>query len=114
MSDFVRSTSAGVVCINDCIDCIANVEAPFGGVGGSGYGRYNGKWGFDEFSHLKPITTRSLWLDNSSRYPPYRERDADQLRLLTQTIVPNLGRATAGGAAAIGAALAAWSMRSRL
>ena len=113
MRDFVNATPAGLACINDAIDCMANQEAPFGGVGGSGYGRYNGKWGFDEFSHLKPVTTRSLWLDNPARYPPYKDGAADQLRLLTQKIIPNLGKVAATGAAAVGTAVA-WSVRSRL
>ena len=50
------ATSSGLAVVNDCGDAMANQEAPFGGVGTSGYGRYNGKFGFDEFSHLRPIT----------------------------------------------------------
>ena len=44
---------------------------PFGGVGNSGMGAYHGKWGFDTFSHLKPIMHRSFVADAPVRYAPY-------------------------------------------
>ena len=48
-----------------------NDEMPFGGVGRSGMGRYHGRFGFDTFSHLKPVMTRRFMLDVALRYPPY-------------------------------------------
>jgi acyl-CoA reductase-like NAD-dependent aldehyde dehydrogenase len=86
-------TFSGNACINDCVDFIANLEAPFGGVGSSGYGRYNGKWGFDEFSHLKNVCWRSTWLDSAARYPPTGPNEVKQLRVLAKTILPNVGLA---------------------
>lgn len=50
-----------------------NDELPFGGVGRSGMGRYHGKWGFDTFSHLKPVMKRSFRFDVALRYPPYNK-----------------------------------------
>jgi len=50
-----------------------NAELPFGGVGPSGMGRYHGKWGFDTFSHLKPVVKRSFMFDVDLRYPPYTD-----------------------------------------
>ncbi|MCO4321948.1 aldehyde dehydrogenase family protein [Aliidiomarina quisquiliarum] len=61
----------GSLCINDTIVFMLNPALPFGGVGPSGMGRYHGKWGFDTFSHLKPVVTRSFKLDLDVRYPPF-------------------------------------------
>lgn len=61
--------SAGV-CINDTICQILPPELPFGGLGGSGFGRYHGKTGFEAFSHPRPILERSMFGENTLRYPP--------------------------------------------
>ncbi|KAI1708402.1 aldehyde dehydrogenase family domain-containing protein [Ditylenchus destructor] len=53
-------TSSGAVGINDAMKHITVPELPFGGVGNSGTGRYIGKWGFDEFSHLKAVVESQL------------------------------------------------------
>ena len=68
----VRHTSSGGGCINDVIMHIANENAPFGGVGNSGMGRYHGKESFDAFSHTRSIVTTSKWLDLPFRYMPYK------------------------------------------
>lgn len=44
---------------------------PFGGVGGSGFGRYHGKYSFDNFSHEKVVVMRSFLVDFWFRYPPW-------------------------------------------
>ncbi len=64
-------TSAGTLCINDAVIFMVNSNMPFGGVGNSGMGAYHGKWGFDTFSHLKPIMHRSFVADAPVRYAPY-------------------------------------------
>lgn len=64
-------TSAGTQCINDAVIFMVNSNMPFGGVGNSGMGAYHGKWGFDTFSHLKPIMHRSFVADAPVRYAPY-------------------------------------------
>jgi len=52
--DYVmNNTTSGGVAINTCMDHAGNPNMPFGGVGGSGYGAYHGKHGFDEFSHRR-------------------------------------------------------------
>jgi len=64
-------TSAGTLCINDAVIFMVNHNMPFGGVGNSGMGSYHGKWGFDTFSHLKPVMHRSFLADAPIRYAPY-------------------------------------------
>ena len=66
-----QQTSAGTLCINDAVIFMVNPELPFGGVGNSGMGAYHGKWGFETFSHLKPIMHRSFFADAPIRYAPY-------------------------------------------
>ncbi|MEL7014376.1 MAG: coniferyl aldehyde dehydrogenase, partial [Pseudomonadota bacterium] len=47
------SAMAGGITINDTLLHAAQENLPFGGVGESGIGAYNGKHGFDRMSHLK-------------------------------------------------------------
>lgn len=47
---------------------------PFGGVGGSGFGRYHGKYSFDNFSHEKVVIMRSFFIDVWFRYPPWDDK----------------------------------------
>ena len=68
----VHHTSSGGGCINDVIMHIANENAPFGGVGNSGMGRYHGKDSFEAFSHTRSIVTTSKWIDLPFRYMPYK------------------------------------------
>lgn len=48
-------------------------NAPFGGVGESGYGTYHGRYGFNTFSHMRTVVALPTWLDRfmDFRYPPY-------------------------------------------
>lgn len=50
---------------------ITNHHMPFGGVGNSGIGNYHGNYGFDAFSHSKPLVKKALWGEPKLRYPPY-------------------------------------------
>ena len=59
-------------CINDTIIHLASSEMGFGGVGESGMGAYHGKVGFDSFSHVKSIVSKSRRIDLPMRYQPYR------------------------------------------
>ena len=74
--------SAGSVCINDAVIFMASPELPFGGVGNSGMGRYTGWYGFETFSHMKPVMKRSFRFDAPLRYPPYTERKARLLKMV--------------------------------
>ena len=54
--DFVLGhTLSGGVTINDALMHAAMEDAPFGGVGASGMGRYHGREGFLEFSHIRTV-----------------------------------------------------------
>ncbi|MDD2217640.1 MAG: aldehyde dehydrogenase family protein [Eubacteriales bacterium] len=63
---------SGGVCINDTILHITGEYLPFGGVGASGMGAYQGKESFLTFSHKRSIMARSNILAHDIMYPPYR------------------------------------------
>jgi aldehyde dehydrogenase (NAD+) len=70
--EIVGRTSSGGGCINDVIMHIANENAPFGGVGNSGMGRYHDKDSFEAFSHTRTIVSTGTWIDLPFRYMPYK------------------------------------------
>jgi acyl-CoA reductase-like NAD-dependent aldehyde dehydrogenase len=68
----ISNTSSGGACVNETVLHNICTEMPFGGVGDSGMGGYNGKYTFDEFVHYKPVLSRGFRLaDPSLRFPPY-------------------------------------------
>lgn len=69
-ADIISKTSSGGLVFNDATVQFASHYLPFGGVGQSGYGAYHGKYGFDAFSHLKPIMDRDYKII-PLRYPPF-------------------------------------------
>ena len=60
----------------------SNDYLPFGGVGNSGIGNYNGKFGFDAFSHQKSILDRATWAEPDFKYPPYTEKKLNWIKKL--------------------------------
>jgi len=65
-------TSAGGTCVNDVLLHYMNPHLPFGGAGHSGMGAAHGEYAFREFSHTRPVLTRSFGsklIENV--YPPY-------------------------------------------
>lgn len=68
---FLQSLSFGGGCINDVLVHLSNEHLPFGGVGHSGIGSYHGIYGFETFSHRKPVISRAVWGEPPLRYPPY-------------------------------------------
>lgn len=70
-----ENTSSGAYVVNETILQMSNLNLPFGGVGGSGYGRYHGKDGFLAFSNPRSIAKVSS-ADNfpsNQKYPPFTE-----------------------------------------
>jgi len=73
--------SFGGVAINNTLLQITNLDLPFGGVGESGIGRYNGKYSFNTFSHLRAVMHSSSKIDISV-YPPYNKKKLNLLKKL--------------------------------
>lgn len=55
---FIKETTAGSVCANDCLVHLSVDCLPFGGVGNSGIGRYHGKYSFECYSNKKAVLVR--------------------------------------------------------
>lgn len=72
--DFATKLTSGSVVRNDCVIHLASHHIPFGGLGSSGYGRYHGKYTFDEFSHAQAQLYRPCFPGADIamvRYHPY-------------------------------------------
>jgi len=81
-SKIIARTSSGGVSVNDAVLHVICPELPFGGVGASGMGAYNGKATFDTFTHRKSVLQRATWSDPALRYPPYTESKLKWLKFL--------------------------------
>ena len=64
-------TTSGDAAINDCTVHPLIHDLPFGGVGGSGMGKYHGEWGFRAYTNARGVLNHSTRLDLGIRYPPY-------------------------------------------
>lgn len=68
----LQETSAGGVCINDCVLQFIHPNLPFGGVNNSGIGKGHGHAGFLAFSNEKPVVRQKSGYSNAYLfYPPY-------------------------------------------
>merc|ERR1711920_315253 len=65
--------TSGGAAVNTALEQIANKQAPFGGTGGSGFGKYHGKDGFDEFSHYRTVLYKS---GSNPTLPPVEQQPA--------------------------------------
>ena len=79
----LSSVSFGGGCVNDTIMHIATPHMPFGGIGGSGMGRYHGKASFETFSNSKSILKKGKLFDMPLRYHPY---SMTKMRLLRKVL----------------------------
>ena len=77
-----NQTSSGALCINDIAAHFLNNNLPFGGVMGSGSGRYHGFSGFKEFSNQRSILHQSRLNFLSILSPPYTKRIENLVNLL--------------------------------
>ena len=77
---------SGDCVINDTIIHVGIQEAPFGGIGNSGYGNYGGQHGFDAFTHERTIFKQPFWMDFalSMRYFPYSENKAKLIQMINE------------------------------
>jgi len=68
----LQNTSAGSVCINECILQFTHPNLPFGGVNNSGIGKSHGYYGFLAFSNEKPVLRqKGGWAAPYLMHPPY-------------------------------------------
>lgn len=63
----IHNTHSGGLAINDTVTHVGLNDAPFGGIGASGFGHYHGIEGFQRFSHAKTVLQRykfnpTIWL----------------------------------------------------
>ncbi|MFC5731504.1 MULTISPECIES: coniferyl aldehyde dehydrogenase [Nocardioides] len=66
--------ASGSAVVNDMMIGYLQNDLPFGGRGGSGYGAYHGREGFDAMSHLRPVMyQRAIFGRTGGQmlYPPY-------------------------------------------
>ncbi|CAI5032939.1 CGH_1_HP_G0103840.mRNA.1.CDS.1 [Saccharomyces cerevisiae] len=63
---------SGDCVVGDTVIHVGITDAPFGGIGTSGYGNYGGYYGFNTFSHERTIFKQPYWNDFTlfMRYPP--------------------------------------------
>jgi acyl-CoA reductase-like NAD-dependent aldehyde dehydrogenase len=65
---------SGSAVVNDLMVGYLQNDLPFGGLGGSGYGAYHGREGFDAMSHLRPVMYQREIFGRTGvqmLYPPY-------------------------------------------
>ena len=69
---FLVNTTAGSVCINECVLQFTHPNLPFGGVNQSGLGKSHGQYGFIAFSNEKSVLRqKNGWAAPYLLYPPY-------------------------------------------
>ncbi|MAQ37646.1 MULTISPECIES: aldehyde dehydrogenase family protein [Thioclava] len=66
-----RATSSGAVGVNVALVHYLHQNLPFGGIGNSGVGAAHGHWGFEAFTHLKPVL-ENRFAPLAMLMPPYR------------------------------------------
>ena len=76
----INHVSYGGGCINATLMHMLNTNLPFGGVGNSGYGFYQGRWSVETFSHKKSVFNRALTDEPAPVFPPYH----DHVKMLKQ------------------------------
>jgi len=82
----IEHTISGGVTINEIAMHPGAEDAPFGGIGASGMGRYHGREGFQEFSHARTIF-RAGWCNPLKLFgmlPPYSDKTVRTLEKLVK------------------------------
>ncbi|CCK70496.1 hexadecenal dehydrogenase KNAG_0E02350 [Huiozyma naganishii CBS 8797] len=77
---------AGDCCVNETVIHVGIQQAPFGGIGQSGYGNYGGCYGFNAFTHERTVFKQPFWMDfmTSMRYLPYSKRKTQLVQMATE------------------------------
>lgn len=73
-------TLSGGVTVNNFFMHVMLPDAPFGGVGDSGWGAAQGQLGVDAFCHQRPVVEPPGWIDSLMQYsyPPYDMRNVSK------------------------------------
>jgi aldehyde dehydrogenase (NAD+) len=69
----IRNVQFGGGCVNATLMHMLNTNLPFGGLGNSGNGFYQGKWSIEMFSHKKSVLSATLTEAGSPLFPPYKD-----------------------------------------
>ncbi|KAF7428308.1 hypothetical protein PC9H_007529 [Pleurotus ostreatus] len=87
----LANTISGQITFNDTLSELAVKELPFGGIGASGSGYYNSRYGFDTFSYLRSSIDMPRDAEQSLefRYPPFTEEKVAFLRTTTFMNIPS-------------------------
>jgi aldehyde dehydrogenase (NAD+) len=84
----ISQTSAGSICINDCVLQFTHPNLPFGGVNNSGIGKAHGYYGFLAFSNEKPLVRQKRgWANSYFFYPPYTKSKKKLIDLILQWFI---------------------------
>ncbi len=84
----LAQTSAGGVCINDCVLQFIHPNLPFGGVNNSGIGKSHGHSGFLAFTNEKPIVRQKSGYSTAYLfYPPYTSLKKKILSIVLRWLV---------------------------
>lgn len=76
----INRVQYGGGCVNATLMHMLNTNLPFGGIGNSGYGSYEGRWSVETFSHKKGMLNRALSDEPAPVFPPYH----DHVKMLKQ------------------------------
>jgi len=82
---WLANVASGSAVVNDMMVGYLQNDLPFGGSGGSGYGAYHGREGFDVMSHLRPVMYQKAIFGRTGGqmlYPPYGRIAAVLLKLM--------------------------------
>jgi aldehyde dehydrogenase (NAD+) len=111
------NTQSGGVCINSSGEQLLNNELPFGGIGGSGYGAYHGKAGFDEFTHRRSVLHQDTKILKGASMPPHPTDEVYDMAvkfMITGFLTESQKKNLKTGLAVAGTAVAGALLRSRL
>lgn len=80
VNKILKHTHSGGACVNDTIMHVSVEDAPFGGIGNSGFGHYHGEEGFRRLSKAKTVLTSKTWLPKNKFFLSYRDLMFNNLR----------------------------------
>ncbi|CCC70635.1 hypothetical protein NCAS_0F01510 [Naumovozyma castellii] len=88
ISHILLRLKSGDCVINDTILHVGIQDAPFGGIGNSGYGNYGGIYGFNAFTHERTFFKQPFWNDVflSMRYAPFTQKKTKLIKATTRNM----------------------------